>query len=67
MRQRNWRVIITGAVLAGLAVIFFLYMASIKASSNDPQALMTIVGQVSGVLIGISVVMIVFGFIGRKA
>ena len=67
MRQRNWRLVIVGGVLAGLAVVFFLYMQSIRASSNDPQALMTTVGQVSGAVIGISVVMIIFGLIGRKA
>ena len=67
MRQRNWRVIITGAVLAGIAVLFFLYMQSIASSSNDPQALMTTVGQVSGAVVGISLAMIIYGVIGRKA
>ena len=66
MRQKNWRLVIVGGVLIVVAAFFFLYMRSIAPSSNDPAALMTIVGQVSGVVTGLSVVMIIFGLIGRK-
>lgn len=66
MRQRNMRMILTGGVLLVLAVGFFLFMMSIAGKSTDPKALMTTVGQVSGVVTAISVAMIVFGFIGRK-
>ena len=67
VRQRNWRVVIVGGVLIAAAIGFFYYMLGISPSSNDPAALMTIVGQVSGAVIGLSVVMIIFGLIGRKA
>ena len=67
MRQRNWRLIAVGTVLLVLAVLFFLSMRDMTAWSNDPIALMRAVGEVSGGVGGISLVMIVFGLIGRKA
>jgi uncharacterized membrane protein len=66
MRRRNLRVVIVGAVLMVLATGFFLVMAAISLKSNDPAALMDTVGQVSGVLVGLGFVMIVFGMIGKK-
>jgi hypothetical protein len=66
MRQTNWRLVITGAVLIVLAAGFFLYMMGMAASSNDPKALMQTVGQVSGVVGGLSLVMVVVGLIGKK-
>jgi hypothetical protein len=66
MRKRNWRLIIVGAVLLGLAGIFFLAMLGMVPKSNDPAALMRTVGQVSGAVSGISIVMIIFGLIGKK-
>jgi len=67
MRRRNWRLIAVGTVLLVLAVLFFLSMRDMTAWSNDPIALMRAVGEVSGGVGGISLVMIVFGLIGRKA
>jgi hypothetical protein len=67
MRRRNWRLIAVGTVLLVLAVLFFLSMRDMTLWSNDPVALMRTVGEVSGVVGGISLVMIVFGVIGRKA
>ncbi|MBC9883090.1 hypothetical protein G8O24_38010 [Bradyrhizobium sp. INPA01-394B] len=67
MRQRNWRLIAVGTVLLVLAVLFFLSMRDMTLWSNDPAALMRTVGEVSGAVGGISLVMIVFGLIGRKA
>ena len=67
MRQRNWRLIAVGTVLLVLAVLFFFSMRDMTLWSNDPVALMRTVGEVSGVVGGISLVMIVFGLIGRKA
>ncbi|MBR0691038.1 hypothetical protein JQ612_19410 [Bradyrhizobium manausense] len=67
MRRRNWRLIAVGTVLLVLAVLFFLSMRDMTLWSNDPVALMRTVGEVSGVVGGISLVMIVFGLIGRKA
>ncbi|WP_027552091.1 hypothetical protein [Bradyrhizobium sp. Cp5.3] len=67
MRKRNWRLIAVGGVLLVLAVLFFLSMRDMTPWSNDPGALMRTVGEVSGAVGGISIVMIVFGLIGRKA
>jgi hypothetical protein len=66
MRKRNWRLIAVGAVLLVLAVLFFLSMRDMTLWSNDPVALMRTVGEVSGAVGGVSLVMIVFGLIGRK-
>ena len=66
MRQKNLRVIIVGAVLIALAVLFFLVMLSIAAKSNDPAALMQIVGTVSGVIAALGIAMLVIGLIGKK-
>ena len=67
MRRRNWRLIAVGTVLLVLAALFFLSMRDMTLWSNDPVALMRTVGEVSGAVGGISLVMIVFGLIGRKA
>ena len=67
MRQRNWRLIAVGTVLLVLAILFFLSMRDMTLWSNDPVALMRTVGEVSGAVGGISLVMIVFGLIGSKA
>jgi hypothetical protein len=66
MRRTNWRLVIVGAVLIVLAAGFFLYFLSIAGSSNDPKVLMQTVGEASGVVGGIAVVMVIFGLIGRK-
>jgi hypothetical protein len=67
MRKRNWRLIAVGSVLLVLAILFFLSMRDMTLWSNDPVALMRTVGEVSGAVGGISLVMIVFGLIGSKA
>ncbi len=64
--QRKQRLIVVGLVLVALAVAFFCYMLSISTKSNDPKALMQIVGQVSGVVGGIGIVMSVVGLLGKK-
>ncbi len=66
MRERNLRLIIVGSVLLVLAIGFFLYMMTLAPQSNDPRAMMQTVGEAAGVVGGISVVMILFGLIGRK-
>ena len=66
MRRRNWRIIIVGFVLMILALGFFLFMLTMAPKSNDPAAVMQTVGTVSGVVGGISVVMIIVGLIGKK-
>jgi len=67
MRRRNWRLIVVGLVLIVLAAGFFVFMVGMAPKSNDPKTMLETVGQVSGAVIGISVVMILFGLIGRKA
>jgi len=67
MRRRNWRLIVVGLVLIVLAAGFFVFMMGMAPKSNDPKTMLETVGQVSGAVIGISVVMILFGLIGRKA
>ena len=66
MRKRNWRLIVVGFVLGLLALGFFVFMLSMMSRSNDPAALLQTVGAVSGGVGGISLVMIVFGLIGKK-
>ncbi|OAF17099.1 hypothetical protein [Bradyrhizobium neotropicale] len=56
-----------GTVLLVLAVLYFLSMWDMTPWSNDPVALMRTVGQASGAVGAISLVMIVFGLIGRNA
>jgi hypothetical protein len=60
------RLVIAGAVLIAAAVGFFLYMMGLAPQSNDPKALMEIVSQVSGIVVGLSVALIAIGLIGRK-
>lgn len=66
MRRRNWRLIIVGFVLLVLGLLFFVFMQSVAAQSNDPIALMQTVGTVVGVVGGISLVMIIAGLIGKR-
>jgi hypothetical protein len=66
MRQRNWRIVTVGIVLIALAVGFYFFIGLMAPQSNDPAALMQTVGSVSGAAVGISLVMIVLGLIGKK-
>ena len=66
MRRMNARVVIVGAVLLGLAALFFFGMSTIAPKSNDPAAMMRTVGQVAGVVGSLGIVMIVFGLIRKK-
>jgi succinate dehydrogenase hydrophobic anchor subunit len=58
--------VITGFVLTLLAIGFFFFMLSIASTSTDPAALMQTVGTVSGAAVGISLVLILLGLIGKK-
>ena len=66
MRRKNWRLVIVGVVLVGLCIGFFVFMLGVAPRSNDPETLMRTVGQVSGVVGGIGLVMIGLGLVGRK-
>ena len=60
------RLVIVGAVLIVLAVGFFVFMMGMAHRSNDPVTMMRTVGQVSGAVIGVSLVLVGVGLIGRK-
>jgi len=66
MRQKNWRVIIVGFILTVIALGFYFFMLSIASTSTDPAALMQTVGTVTGAVVGISLVMMIMGLIGKK-
>ena len=66
MRQTNWRFVLAGGLLAIFGVGFFLFMLTIAHQSNDPKSMLQTVGEVSGVCVGMGVVLIVAGFIGKK-
>jgi multidrug resistance efflux pump len=66
MRRKNWRIIIVGFVLIVMALGFYFFMASIASTSTNPAALMQTVGTVAGAAVGISLVMIIIGLIGKK-
>lgn len=66
MRRRNMRIVIVGVVLLVMALGFFVFMRSIASTSNDPVSLMQTVGIVTGVVTGISIVMIIAGLIGKR-
>jgi hypothetical protein len=66
MRRRNWRVVVVGFVLIIVAVAFFVGMMTVAPQSNDPATVMRTVGQVAGAISGLSIVMIIFGLIGKK-
>ncbi len=67
MRQRNWRIVTVGILLIVLALGFFYFMTLMASQSTDPAELMKTVGTVSGAAIGVSLVLIVLGLIGKKA
>ena len=66
MRRRNTRLVISGAVLAALSVAFFFVMTSFAPQSNNRKALLQIVGQVSGAVAGVGIVLAIIGLVGKK-
>jgi hypothetical protein len=66
MRRKNWRMVVVGFVLIVIAAAFYFFMRSIASTSNDAVSLMETVGTVAGFMVGLSVVMIVVGLIGKK-
>lgn len=66
MRPKNLRIAIVGIVLLFLAVAFYFFMLIFAAKSNNPAALMSTVGTVSGVVGGLAVAMIISGLLGKK-
>lgn len=66
-RRVTWRLVIVGGVLIVLAVGFFLFMMGMMPRSSDPETMLRTVGEVSGAVGAIGLVMAVFGLIGKKA
>jgi hypothetical protein len=62
----NVRVVVTGALMIVLAIGFFLYTAAVAPKSNDPAGMMQTVGEVSGAVGAIGIVMIVFGIFRKR-
>jgi hypothetical protein len=67
MRKTNWRLVIVGLALIILALVFFVGMILMTGRSNDPIAMMQTVGQVSGGVGALGLLMAIFGAIGRRA
>ena len=67
MRRRNWRIVIVGLVMILAAAGFFLGMQGVAPKSNDPVAMMRTVGQAAGAVSGIGLVMLIVGWIGKRA
>jgi hypothetical protein len=67
MRRRNWRVVIAGVLLLVMAVVFYNILSTMAPQSTDPIEMMGIAGSISGAAIGIGVVMLLIGLLGKKA
>jgi hypothetical protein len=66
MRQKNWRFVGVGMALIVLALAFFVGMMGLAPRSTDPVSMMRTVGEVVGVVAGISLAMIAVGLVGRR-
>jgi hypothetical protein len=66
MRKKNWRFISVGLVLIVAAGAFFIGMPVMLPRSNDPVELMRTLGEVSGVVCALGLVLIVLGFMGKR-
>ncbi len=66
MRKRNWRLVIVGIFFIVIAFAIFLFVPSLGAYSTDPVEFTRLIGQVAGVIIGVSVALIIIGLIGKK-
>ncbi|MBV6395531.1 MAG: hypothetical protein HFACDABA_01107 [Anaerolineales bacterium] len=66
MRRRNMRLVFSGLLFLVLASGFFFGMQPLAARSTNPVEFMRLIGQVSGVVGGVSVALIVAGLIGKQ-
>jgi formate/nitrite transporter FocA (FNT family) len=67
MRRIKWRSIIGGVFFMMLAVGFYFFMLANISMSTDPQEMMRLVGQLSGFVFALGVMLILIGLIGKKA
>jgi hypothetical protein len=58
--------VIAGAFLIVIGLLFFFFMLSIASKSNNPVSLMQTVGTVVGAVGGLSLVLIIIGLVGKK-
>jgi hypothetical protein len=66
MRKKNLRFVWTGLGMVALAGLFFLGMMSMAGKSHDPVAMMRTVGQVSGVVGALGLLLAGLGMVGKK-
>jgi len=66
MRTRNWRLVIVGIFFIVIGFAIFLFVPSLGQYSTDPVEFTRLIGNVSEVVIGVSVALIIFGLIGTK-
>jgi hypothetical protein len=67
MRKRNAGLIRGGIFAIAIGAIFFaVALIWLAPQSNDPAEVMRIAGQASGVAVGVGVVMLLLGVIGKK-
>jgi hypothetical protein len=59
--------VIAGALLLVMALVFYDIMATTAPQSTDPVEMMGIAGSISGAAIGIGVMMILIGLVGKRA
>ncbi len=64
MRQKNWRLIVSGPIFMLGAVAFFWVMAGQMTQSTDPSGMMRDVGEVSGLIGTIGLALLVAGLLG---
>jgi len=67
MRQKNWPLIIIAVILVVLAVGLFFGISILVSQGTALPSDMEKTGQISGALIGIALVLLVYGLIGKKA
>jgi hypothetical protein len=66
MRKKNMRFVWGGLGMMVVAGLFFLGMMTMAGKSNDPVGMMREVGQASGVVGGLGLVLAGLGMIGKK-
>jgi hypothetical protein len=66
MRRTNWRFVLVGLIMMVAAAGFFLEMGAMAPRSNDPVALMRTVGEVSGVVGALGLVLALLGLRGKR-
>ena len=64
MREKNWRLIVSGPLFIAGAVACFWIMTAQMARSTDPGGMMRDVGQVCGLVATVGLALLVAGLLG---